>query len=135
MTESAGGGRGGRPFGGPVGGPGEGAPESGRSRYARPVPGSRDIAPSPVTPAEALAAGSPRAATRGHRRRAFIAVARVAGPPAALAVVATAVLVAVAVLLSGEGSEIGGAGRQSDPTRRVASVVRRARHATIKSAS
>ena len=104
MTESAGGGRGGRPFGGPVGGPGEGAPESGRSRYARPVPGSRDIAPSPVTPAEALAAGSPRAATRGHRRRAFIAVARVAGPPAALAVVATAVLVAVAVLLSGSRS-------------------------------
>jgi hypothetical protein len=104
MSDPAGGESGGRPVGGPGERPGEGAPESGRSRYARPAPGPRDIAPATAAPAEAAAARSLGAATRGNRRRVFVAVARIAGPPVALAVVATAVLVAVAVLLSGSRS-------------------------------
>jgi hypothetical protein len=106
MTDPAGGESAGRPVGGPGGGPGRGAPKSGRSRYARPASHPRDIAlaTAAARAAEASAARSPGAATRGNRRRAFVAVARIAGPPVALAVVATAVLVAVAVLLSGSRS-------------------------------
>ncbi len=100
MTDPAGGGSGGRPDGGPDGR----APETGRSRYARPVPSPRDLAPAPVPPAEGSAASGLGAATRGDRRQAFVAIARIVGPPVALAVVATAVLVAVAVVLVGSRS-------------------------------
>ena len=83
-----------------------------RSRYARPI--TPPAAPSPPAasdppetadqPAPSEAAGRPRRGrrTRGGRRlRAFATIARLAGPPAALALVATIALVVALATLGG----------------------------------
>jgi hypothetical protein len=102
MTDPAG-----RGPGGALGSePGGGTPESGRSRYARPLPRPPGAAPAPGAdlPGAPTPSGRDPSATATNRRRAFVTVARIAGPPVALAAFATVVLVAVAVLLAGSRS-------------------------------
>jgi hypothetical protein len=79
-------------------------PESGRSRYARPLTQPANVAPAPASLARMPAGRDRVATTSGHRRQALATVTRISGPPMALAAGATAVLVAVAVVLAGSRS-------------------------------
>ncbi|MGD0123123.1 MAG: hypothetical protein ABSC46_11250 [Candidatus Limnocylindrales bacterium] len=87
--------------------PAGGATPEPRSRYARPVPGMAaepQAAPAPVV---TFPPPADRQVATGPRRRAFVSVARIAGPPAALAVVATIALAAILVTLQGSTSLAG----------------------------
>lgn len=81
-----------------------GATPEPRSRYARPLPGPAVEPPAAPAPAGLFPPSAGPRITTGGRRRAFVTVARIAGPPAVLAVVATIALAAVLTTLEGSRS-------------------------------
>ena len=75
-----------------------------RSRYARPLPGPAVEPPAAPAPAGIFPPPARRRITSGGRGRALVTAAGIAGPPAALAVVATIALAAVLTTLEGSRS-------------------------------
>lgn len=84
--------------------PAGGATPERRSRYARPLPQPAAEPPATPTPVGSIRPPADRRIATGRRRKAFVTVARIAGPPASLSVVATIALAAVLATLEGSRS-------------------------------